>query len=60
METKSEIKMEKLNTFSKDDLTSSKNKKLRQVGSFLSNDLLMERINSYSEKYWNQKWSQTW
>ena len=60
METYQETKKKKLETFSKQDLTSSTNKKLKEVGKVLSNDALMERINSYSEKYWNQKWANSW
>lgn len=60
METKQTIKMEKLKTFSKEDLATSKNKKLKEVAKFLNDDSLMERIKSYSETYWDQKWSQTW
>lgn len=60
METIQATKRGKLVNFFKEDLTSSKNKKLNEVGKFLSNDSFVERINSYSEKYWNQKWSQKW
>lgn len=60
METKQVTKSEKLISFSKEDLTSSKNKKLKEVGKFLSNDRLMERINSYSETYWDKQWSDKW
>lgn len=47
-------------TFSKEELASSKNKKLKEVAKFLNDDSLMERIKSYTERYWDQKWSQIW
>ena len=60
METKQADKREKLKTFSNEDLASSKNKKLKEVAKFLNDDSLMERIKSYSETYWDQKWSSVW
>lgn len=60
METIQKVKREKLKSFSKDDFAASKNKKLKEVAKFLNDDSLMERIKSYKETYWDQKWSQFW
>lgn len=60
METPTNNKLEKLKSFSKDDFANSENQKLKEVSKFLNNESLLERINRYSETYWDQKWSQLW
>ena len=60
MEKLHETEREKLKSFSKDDFAASKNNKLKEVAKILNDESLMERIKSYNETYWDQKWSQNW
>ncbi len=51
------IALATLETFSHDALTQSKNTKVRRVLERLDDKKFLDRVNSYSETYWDRSWS---
>jgi hypothetical protein len=60
METTVNIESVNIETFTKEELAKSNNKKLQKIASLLNSNTFIKRMSKYSETYWDQAWSQTW